>query len=95
MTDNAPRTRFVVALFLLIFAVGFMLMGQLLMAYITPVMLALALLTLFQPLYEWIKVKTGGRESLATGLTTTAVVLIVVVPLIAFGSTLSAQAFGF
>ncbi|MCP4504423.1 MAG: AI-2E family transporter [Deltaproteobacteria bacterium] len=95
MTDDAPRTRFVVALFLLIFAVGFMLMGQLLMAYITPVMLALALLTLFQPLYEWIKEKTGGRDSLATGLTTTAVVLIVVVPLIAFGSTLSAQAFGF
>ena len=95
MTQEVPRNRFVVSLFLLVFCTGIVLMGKMVLAYITPIVLALVLLSLFMPVYRWLHEKTGNRENIAAWLTTTVVFLVVVVPLVAFIMTLSAQAISF
>jgi|GEM_PF-263106 len=95
MTQDVPRNRFVVSLFLLVFCTGIVLMGKMVFAYITPIVLALVLLSLFMPVFKWLKEKTGGRENVAAWLTTTLVFFAVVVPLVAFIMTLSAQAISF
>ena len=41
-----------------------------------PLFLALLLVVMFRPLYVWFVVKCKGRERLAAGLTTIAILLI-------------------
>jgi predicted PurR-regulated permease PerM len=49
--------------------------------FILPMFVALVLTVVFRPLYEWVKAKCQGRDRIAAGLTTIAVLLIVLLPL--------------
>lgn len=63
---------------LLIGAVFLAVMAQ----FLVPMFLAVLLVVLFRPLHHWIQEKCGGRAHLAAGLTTLAIVLIVLIPLL-------------
>jgi len=87
------QSQFVVGLFLLVFALALLLVGRLLFTYITAIVLALVLASLFWGAYEWLREKFGGRDKIAAGVTTLLVVLVVIVPLAGVLASLSAQAF--
>lgn len=53
--------------------------------FLLPLFLALLLVVMFRPLHTWFTVQTGGRTRLAAGLTTLAVTLMVLLPLLLIG----------
>lgn len=87
------QSQFVVGLFLLVFGLALLLFGRLLFTYITAIVLALVLASLFWGVYEWLRAKFGGRDKIAAGVTTLVVVLVVIVPIAGVLAALSAQAF--
>jgi len=48
--------------------------------FLIPLFLAVLLVIMFGPLYEWARQKSGGRTRLAAALTTVAILLIVLLP---------------
>jgi predicted PurR-regulated permease PerM len=50
-------------------------------AFLLPMFLATMLVIVFRPLHHWLVVRCRGRERLAAGLTTLAILLIVLLPL--------------
>lgn len=92
MKDIGQRqSRFVAGLFLLLFVAALLLLWRMVAAYLSPIVLALVLATLFWPAYERLRAKTGGRDVLAASLTLTLVLLVVVVPLVLVLTSLSAE----
>jgi predicted PurR-regulated permease PerM len=55
---------------------------QVMASFLVPVFLALLLVIMFGPLHRWLLIWCRGRERLAAGLTTTAVLLIFLAPLL-------------
>ncbi|MBW3600637.1 MAG: hypothetical protein KY475_25665, partial [Planctomycetes bacterium] len=49
--------------------------------FLLPLFLAALLVVIFRPLHQWLLVKCGGRVRLAAGVTTAAILLIVLLPL--------------
>lgn len=50
--------------------------------FLLPMFLAVLLVVMFRPLHAWFLRKCAGRDRLAAGLTTAAIVLIVLIPLL-------------
>ena len=50
-------------------------------SFILPLFLAALTVVIFKPVHNWIRRRLGGRESLAAGLTTAAILLAVLAPL--------------
>src|SRR5262245_55812687 len=48
--------------------------------FLLPMFLALLLVVVFRPLHEWIRARCKGRNAVAAGLTTLAIMLIVLLP---------------
>ena len=63
----------------IIAVIGF-LFYQVMIAFLLPLFLAAILVLMFRPLHRWFLVKCKGRPRLAAGLTTAAVMLIVLAP---------------
>ena len=55
---------------------------QVMAGFFVPLFLALLLVVVFRPVHRWIAVRARGRERLAAGLTTLAILAIVMAPLI-------------
>jgi predicted PurR-regulated permease PerM len=66
-----------VAILLLIGAVFFQVMAS----FLLPMFVALLLVIMFRPLFRWFLARCHGRQRLAAGLTTVAIMLIVLLPL--------------
>ena len=49
--------------------------------FVLPFFLAALTVVIFKPVHNWIRSKLGNRESLAAGLTTAAILLVVLAPL--------------
>ena len=49
--------------------------------FVLPLFLAALLVVIFQPFHGWLLAKCGGRQNLAAGMTTSAILLIVLAPL--------------
>ena len=64
---------------LVLLAVGWLFM-RLMSQFFFSLFLAALLVVIFRPLHNWMLKKCKGRHSLAAGLTTTAIMLIVIVP---------------
>ena len=82
-------------LFLVVFGCVFLLLARLFAEFLSAIVLALVLVSIFWPVFRFTEVRVGGRGRLAAGLTTILVVLGVVVPVGLFITSLSAQAYGF
>lgn len=63
-----------------LFAVALLLFGWILLPFVIPVLLGGFLVVLFSPVQEWLRRKLG-RRVLAAGLSTLAVLILIVVPL--------------
>src|SRR5258708_5223685 len=50
--------------------------------FLLPMFLALLLVVVFRPLHEWFRARCKGRDSLAAGFTTLAIMLIVLLPML-------------
>lgn len=87
------NSRFVTALFLIVFAVALVVFLRLLFVYVTAIVLGLVLASLFWPVYQRVLTATGGRRNLAASVVTALVALVVLVPLVFLITSLSAQAF--
>lgn len=55
---------------------------QVMAGFFVPLFLAVLLVVIFRPVHRWIVVRARGRERLAAGLTTLAILAIVMAPLI-------------
>ncbi len=62
--------------------VGF-LFYEVMVSFIVPLFLAAVLVVVFRPLHRWFQKKCGGRDKIAAGLTTTAILLFLLIPLTA------------
>ena len=49
--------------------------------FLLPLFLAVLLVVIFQPLFDWVVARLGGRQRLAAALTTLAIVVIVLLPI--------------
>lgn len=87
------NSRFVTALFLIVFAIALVLFVRLLFVFVTAIVLGLVLASLFWPLHQRLLRATRGRRNLAAGVMTVIVALVVLVPLVLLITSLSAQAF--
>jgi predicted PurR-regulated permease PerM len=81
---------FIVAYFLLLFAITILLMGRLLWPFSAILILSFLLVNLFRPIYNFIKRYT--TRHFASFLTCSLIVILVFVPLIFFASSLSTEA---
>lgn len=92
MKDIGQRqSRFVAGIFLVVFLASLWLLWRMVAGYLTPIVLALVLATLFWPAFERLRARTGGRDVVAASLTLALVVLVVVVPLALVLTSLSAE----
>lgn len=87
------RSRAVTAIFVVLLVAAALLLARLLWVFVTAIVLALVVVSLFQPVFAKVLSWTGGRRQLAAGITTLAVVLGVMVPAGLFVASLSRQAF--
>lgn len=85
-------SRFVTALFLLVFGAVCVAVVRLLWVFVTPIVLAMILVSLFSPLHRRLRQALGGRERPAAAIATGLVVVVVVVPVSLFATTLVQQA---
>lgn len=49
--------------------------------FLLPLFMAMLLVVIFQPLFDWMVAKCGGRVRVAAALTTLSIVLIVLLPI--------------
>ncbi len=89
------NSRFTIYVFLLTFLISLLLVLQLLWTFITPVVLALVMVSIFHPVYRFMLRVFRGVKSLAAGLTTLLIVLCVMIPFGFFIASLSQQALSF
>jgi predicted PurR-regulated permease PerM len=89
------RSRFVVALFLIVVVGTTLAMVRLLGVFLSPIVLALVLVSLFKPVNDALCGRIGGRRRVAATVTTILIVLGVVVPLVFFVAALAQQALDF
>jgi len=71
-----------ITVILLMTGVFLLVVGQ----FLLPMFLALLLVVLFRPVHEWIKQRCRGHDSLAAGLTTFAILVIVLLPTLGIAS---------
>jgi len=91
LTDNAQerfRRSFLLVLVLGI-SVVFLLMIR---GFLTAILLAGIFSAMAQPLYRWIRRRTGGREGVASALTVLVVIVLIVGPITAFLTVVVGQA---
>jgi len=69
-----------VVLIAIILAMG-VLFYKVMAGFLLPLFLAALLVVIFRPLHRWIAIKCKGHDRVAAGLTTAAIMLIVLVPL--------------
>lgn len=62
-------------------------------SFVLPLFLAALLFVVFRPLHAWIVKKCGGRNALAAGLSTSAILLIVLGPVAWFSAQAGLEAF--
>jgi predicted PurR-regulated permease PerM len=93
MSNASRQSRFVTALFLIVFTLAVAAMFQLLAVYVTSIVFALVLVVLFAPVHTRIEKRLGGKARVAAGITTAIAVLVVVLPLGFISASLSAEAF--
>jgi len=82
-------------LFLVFFICSLILLLRLFWTYVSAIVLALLLVSIFYPLYSWAKKVLRERELLATLCMTLFILLILVIPVGWFIGTLSNEAFDF
>ena len=82
-------------LFLVFFICSLVLLLRLFWTYVSAIVLALLLASVFYPLYSWVKRVLGERELLASVSVTLFILLILVIPVGWFIGTLSNEAFDF
>ena len=87
--------RYGAALFLIFLICSLLLLLQLFWAYISAIVLALLIGSVFYPLYDWVKKVFRNRESAAALCVTLLLLVILVVPVGWFVGTLSNEAFEF
>lgn len=85
------HSRFVAGLFLLVFVAVLWLFWRMVSGYLTPLVLALVLATLFWPAFEKLRALAGGRAMVGATLTLCLVLLVVVAPLVVILTSLSAD----
>lgn len=69
----------VLAAIIVLFAVLFF---QVMAQFLLPMFLAVILVVMFRPVHQWFILKCGGRVRIAAGLTTLAILVIVLAPMI-------------
>ena len=62
-------------------------------SFLLPMFLALVLAVIFRPLHKWFIGRCAGHDRIAAGLTTTAILLIVLIPTLLILSRAAAEAF--
>ncbi len=75
-----PRKLSFYALLGIVVACG-ILFYRVMVEFFVPLFLAVVLVVIFRPLHQWLLKKTGGRNYLAAGGATLAIVLMVIVPI--------------
>lgn len=86
MTRTVSMTRMVSFLVLLAILVTIGILFIRVMAdFLLPMFLAVLLVVIFQPVHQWFRAMFNGRDRLAAILTTTAIILIVLLPLLLIG----------
>ncbi len=90
--EDARTSKYITRLFLVVFAAATVLCAVLLFDLFTPIVLASVLYALFKPVYDRILPLVRGRATVASGITTAVVVVVVAVPIGLFVSLLSQQA---
>lgn len=78
-----------VTIVVLVGALSFKVMSS----FLLPMFLALVLAVIFRPLHKWFIARSAGHERVAAGLTTTAILLIVLIPTLLILSRAAAEAF--
>jgi predicted PurR-regulated permease PerM len=89
------RPWFVTSLFLAVFLGAIVLFLRLMGEFVTAIVLALVMLSLFHPVYEWLLLRVKQKRAVAATLTTGVVVLGVVAPVALFALSLSQEAYAF
>ena len=82
-------------LFLVFFICSLVLLLRLFWTYVSAIVLALLLVSVFYPLYSWVKRVVRERELLASLSVTLFILFILVIPVGWFIGTLSNEAFDF
>jgi len=78
-----------VTIVVLVGALSFMVMSS----FLLPMFLALVLVVIFRPLHKWFLARLEGHDRVAAGLTTTAILLIVLIPTLLILTRAAAEAF--
>jgi predicted PurR-regulated permease PerM len=78
-----------VAIVVLVGALSFKVMSS----FLLPMFLALVLAVIFRPLHKWFIARSAGHDRVAAGLTTAAILLIVLIPTLLILSRAAAEAF--
>lgn len=92
MTRTVSMTRMVSFLVLLAILVTIGILFIRVMAnFLLPMFLAVLLVVIFQPIHQWFRAQFGGRDRLAAIVTTAAIILIVLLPLLLIGFNATAE----
>lgn len=86
------HSRFQHLFFFVVFVVVLVLVFFIIESFLSPLVLAFALAIVFQPLYQYLKRRMGGRETAAALIAVAIIVVIVLVPLIFVGQALFNEA---
>jgi predicted PurR-regulated permease PerM len=78
-----------VTIVVLVGALSFKVMSS----FLLPMFLALVLAVIFRPLHKWFIARSAGHDRVAAGLTTAAILLIVLIPTLLILSRAAAEAF--
>jgi predicted PurR-regulated permease PerM len=78
-----------VAIVVLVGALSFKVMSS----FLLPMFLALVLTVIFHPLHKWFIARSAGHDRVAAGMTTAAILLIVLIPTLLILSRAAAEAF--
>ncbi len=79
------------ALLLLVFAISILFLFMI-RNFIMPIFMAGLFAALVHPVYTWLTARLNGRENLASGITVTAIVLLIIIPLSALITIVVSQA---
>jgi predicted PurR-regulated permease PerM len=80
---STPKTQLTIAhyfLFLLLF-MAFFLTYQMMKAYLDPVIIAIILSVLCNPVYQWLKTKCRGRRKTAALISCMLLIMVIIIPL--------------
>ena len=78
-----------VTIVVLVGALSFKVMSS----FLLPMFLALVLAVIFRPLHKWFIARSAGHDRVAAGLTTAAILLIVLIPTLLILTRAAAEAF--